>query len=92
MIMDESRLASLEGKIDKILNRMEVVARLEERQISTANLIERNKNRLDVHEERITDLETDTRGMQTSASIMERGYWIIFSAIVGFIMYFSKGK
>ena len=88
--MTETRLSAMERKIDTILDKLGVIARLEERQDATTSRLDRQDGRMDSHSHRIGNLEREAAASGKFVGMMERGWWVVATAGVGLIAYFLR--
>jgi len=89
--VDDGRLSIVESKLDRIVERLEALIRLEERHDGAVKRIDRHDERLDRHAERLGALEADASAYHQRSNIVERFLWIVVSAVVGLGAYFARG-
>ena len=89
--VDDGRLSKVEEKLDRVIDRLEALIRLEERHDGAVKRIDRHDERLDRHAERLGALEAETAADHQRSSIVERFLWIVVSAAVGIGAYFARG-
>ena len=89
--VEDSRLSSLETKMDKVIERLDTLVRLEERHDGAVKRIDRHDDRLDRHASRIAQLEADAAVKLKSSSWIERFVWTVIAAAVGTAAYFVRG-
>ena len=88
--MPEGRLSAIERTLETILEKVEVVVRLEERQDADRRRIDRQDARMDSHSHRIADLEQTSAANDKQTSMLERAGWVAASAVVGMLAYFIR--
>lgn len=87
----EHRMEAVEGKLDRIIDKMEALIRLEERHDGTVKRVDRIDGRLDRHAERIGVLEAAAAVGDKAVGNLERAAWLVASAVVGFLAYVLRG-
>ena len=87
----EPRIDAIEGKLDRVIERLEALIRLEERHDGAVKRIDRMDGRLDRHAERLSALESESATQNKATSMLERAAWIAASAVVGVAAYFLRG-
>jgi predicted RNase H-like nuclease (RuvC/YqgF family) len=85
------RLIGIEHTLEVIKDKLDVVVRLEERQDASVKRIDRVDGRLDVHGERLNEIEKEMASNNQQTGMIERGAWVAVSAVVGFVVYLLKG-
>tara|TARA_Y100001951_G_C11061237_1_gene140964 strand:- start:193 stop:468 length:276 start_codon:yes stop_codon:yes gene_type:complete len=88
--IDETRLARIEEKVDKLSQLMEEFARIDERVISISRKFDRLEKRLDWVEDDTKEMKEEVLKNTTSAKMTERIMWLVFSSALGFIVYFMR--
>ena len=88
--VDETRLARIEEKVDKLSQLMEEFARIDERVISISRKFDRLEKRLDWVEDDTKEMKEEVLKNTTSAKMTERIMWLVFSSALGFIVYFMR--
>ena len=86
--MDEGRLDRIEEKLDRVVETLQLLARIDERQDAFDQRLSRHELRLDLIE-RAT--QENTERLATAAGrglLIERAAWILFAAAVGSASYF----
>lgn len=86
----EARLQRIENKLDKLSEAFTILARVEEKIMSSNTRIDRLEFRAD-EQERDTDKIKGIVGYnQQTVRQVERFAWILVSSLVGTLMYFFK--
>ena len=88
--VDETRLARIEEKLDKLSQLMEEFARIDERVISISRKFDRLEKRLDWVEEDAKELHEEVVKNTNSSKMTERVMWLVFSSAIGMIVYFMR--
>ena len=88
--VDETRLARIEEKLDRLSKLMEEFARIDERVISISRKFDRLEKRLDWVEDDTKEMKEEVLKNTTSAKMTERIMWLVFSSALGFIVYFMR--
>ena len=88
--IDETRLARIEEKVDKLSQLMEEFARIDERVISISRKFDRLEKRLDWVEEDAKELHEEVVKNTNSSKMTERVMWLVFSSAIGMIVYFMR--
>ena len=88
--IDETRLARIEEKVDKLSQLMEEFARIDERVSSISRKFDRLEKRLDWVEDDTKEMKEEVLKNTTSAKMTERIMWLVFSSALGFIAYFLR--
>lgn len=88
--MDESRLARIEGKLDKLTEAVTSIARVEEKIYASTKRVDRLEQRMDGLEE---ELDVTKGAVVANGGIVkfaERMFWIAVSALVSVFVYFVR--
>ena len=85
-MVDEYRLERLEEKLDKVIDALERLVRLEERHESVAVRVDRVEGRQDTHAQRLMDLEGEMKSRGAVAGKVERFIWIVTAGLVGVVV------
>ncbi len=88
--VDETRLARIEEKLDRLSKLMEEFARIDERVISISRKFDRLEKRLDWVEEDAKELHEEVVKNTNSSKMTERVMWLVFSSAIGMIVYFMR--
>ena len=88
--MDESRFDRLEQKIDKLTDAVTKIVRVEEQLISNNKRVDRLELRMDKTEDDVDDLAEKIRASEGVSKFAERLFWIIVTALVGFMFWLAR--
>ena len=88
--VEETRLARIEEKLDRLSKLMEEFARIDERVISISRKFDRLEKRLDWVEEDAKELHEEVVKNTNSSKMTERVMWLVFSSAIGIIVYFMR--
>lgn len=88
--VSDDALQHLQQTVDRVLERLDVVVRLEERQDGLNRRQDRAETRLDGHGQRLLQIEKEAIGSGRSAAMVERVMWIGLSACIGLLTYFLR--
>ena len=88
--VEETRLARIEEKLDRLSKLMEEFARIDERVISISRKFDRLEKRLDWVEEDAKELHEEVVKNTNSSKMTERVMWLVFSSAIGMIVYFMR--
>ena len=88
--VDETRLARIEEKLDRLSKLMEEFARIDERVISISRKFDRLEKRLDWVEEDAKELHEEVVKNTNSSKMTERVMWLVLSSAIGIIVYFMR--
>ena len=88
--VDETRLARIEEKLDRLSKLMEEFARIDERVISISRKFDRLEKRLDWVEEDAKELHEEVVKNTNSSKMTERVMWLVFSSAIGMTVYFMR--
>jgi len=83
LLQDESRLTRIESKIDKITDIMVSLARTEEKLMALESDRSIVNERLNVHSDRLDDVEGKTESSRLTINIITNIFWICLTAIAG---------
>jgi Fic family protein len=86
----EARLQRIENKLDKLSEAFTILARVEEKIMSSNGRIDRLEFRADESERDMDKMKAVIGYNQNTVRIVERFAWILVSSLVGTIMYFLK--
>jgi len=89
--VDSNRLDKFERQLDIIVAKLESLVRLEEKHDGAVYRIDRQERRLDRHADRIDTLESGQNESRTSATMIERGFWLILTTVVSVTIYLLGG-
>ena len=81
----------IDAKLDTVIEKLEIIARLEERHDGAVKRIDRQDQRLDRHSGRLDKLEAKVASNAASGSMVERAGWVVFSAIIAGLGFFLRG-
>lgn len=82
MTIETSRLDRIEEKLDRVVETLQMLARIDERQDSLEQRINRHELRLDGIEDDQQETAEAMAKAQGRGMIVERGAWILFAAAV----------
>ena len=88
--VEETRLARIEEKLDRLSKLMEEFARIDERVISISRKFDRLEKRLDWVEEDTKELHEEVLKNTNSSKMTERVMWLVLSSTIGIIVYFMR--
>lgn len=88
--MDESRLARIEGKLDKLTEAVTSIARVEEKIYASTKRIDRLEQRMDGLEEELDITKGAVVVNGGAVKFAERMFWIAVSALVSVFVYFVR--
>ena len=86
----EARLQRIENKLDKLSEAFTILARVEEKIMSSNARIDRLEFRADESERDMDKVKGVIGYNQQTVKVIERFAWILVSSLVGTIMYFFK--
>ena len=86
----EARLQRIENKLDKLSEAFTILARVEEKIMSSNTRIDRLEFRADESERDMDKMKAVIGYNQNTVRIVERFAWILVSSLVGTVMYFLK--
>ena len=78
----EKRFDRIEAKLDQLSDTVAVLARIDERLVSSHKRLDRQENRINQLEGNIREVEQDMAKQAGKGMVAERGAWIIFAAVV----------
>lgn len=82
MSIETSRLDRIEEKLDRVVETLQMLARIDERQDSLEQRINRHELRLDGIEDDQQETAEAMAKSQGRGMLLERGAWIVFAAAV----------
>ena len=88
--MDESRLARIEGKLDKLTEAVTSIARVEEKIYASTKRIDRLEQRMDGLENDLDETKSSVIANAGSVKFGERMFWIAVSSVVSLLVYFAR--
>ena len=88
--MDESRLARIEGKLDKLTEAVTSIARVEEKIYASTKRIDRLEQRMDGLEDDLDVTKSSVIANAGSVKFGERMFWIAVSTVVSLVVYFLR--
>jgi cob(I)alamin adenosyltransferase len=86
----EARLQRIENKLDKLSEAFTILARVEEKIMSSNTRIDRLEFRADESERDMDKIKGIVGYNQQTVRQVERFAWILVSSLVGTLMYFFK--
>ena len=86
----EARLQRIENKLDKLSEAFTILARVEEKIMSSNTRIDRLEYRADEAERDVDKIKGIVGYNQQTVRQVERFAWILVSSLVGTLMYFFK--
>ena len=86
----EARLQHIENKLDKLSEAFTILARVEEKIMSSNVRIDRLEYRADEAERDMDKLKGIVGYNQNTVRVVERFAWLLVSSLVGTLMYFLK--
>ena len=86
----EARLQRIENKLDKLSEAFTILARVEEKIMSSNGRIDRLEFRADESERDMDKMKAVIGYNQNTVRIVERFAWILVSSLVGTVMYFLR--
>ena len=86
----EARLQRIENKLDKLSEAFTILARVEEKIMSSNTRIDRLEFRADEAERDVDKIKGIVGYNQQTVRQVERFAWILVSSLVGTLMYFFK--
>jgi len=86
----EARLQRIENKLDKLSEAFTILARVEEKIMSSNSRIDRLEFRADEAERDMDKIKSIVGYNQQTVKVVERFAWILVSALVGVVMYYFK--
>ena len=88
--MDESRLARIEGKLDKLTEAVTSIARVEEKIYASTKRIDRLEQRMDGLENDLDVTKSSVIANAGSVKFGERMFWVAVSTVVSLVVYFLR--
>ncbi len=86
----EARLQRIENKLDKLSEAFTILARVEEKIMSSNTRIDRLEFRADEAERDVDKIKGIVGYNQQTVRVVERFAWILVSSLVGTLMYFFR--
>ena len=86
----EARLQRIENKLDKLSEAFTILARVEEKIMSSNTRIDRLEFRADESERDVDKIKGIVGYNQQTVRQVERFAWVLVSSLVGTLMYFFK--
>jgi cob(I)alamin adenosyltransferase len=86
----EARLQRIENKLDKLSEAFTILARVEEKIMSSNTRIDRLEFRADEQERDMDKMKGIVGYNQNTVRIVERFSWLLISALVGTVTYFFR--
>ena len=86
----DARLQRIENKLDKLSEAFTILARVEEKIMSSNGRIDRLEFRADESERDMDKMKAVIGYNQNTVRIVERFAWILVSSLVGTVMYFLR--
>ena len=86
----EARLQRIENKLDKLSEAFTILARVEEKIMSSNTRIDRLEFRADESERDMDKIKAVVGYNQNTVRVVERFAWILVSSLVGTLMYFYR--
>lgn len=78
----EKRFDRIEAKLDSLTDTVAILARIDERLVSSHKRLDRHEVRLDLLEGNIRDAETAMARVSGKGMVAERAGWIVFAAVI----------
>lgn len=78
----EKRFDRIEVKLDQLTDTVAILARIDERLVSSHKRLDRHEVRLDLLEGNIRDTETTVARAAGKGMVIERAAWILFAAAI----------
>lgn len=78
----EKRFDRIEVKLDQLSDTVAILARIDERLVSSHKRLDRHEVRLDLLEGNIRDTETTVARAAGKSMVAERAAWILFAAAI----------
>jgi cob(I)alamin adenosyltransferase len=86
----EARLQRIENKLDKLSEALTILARVEEKIMSSNARIDRLEFRADESERDMDKMKGIVGYNQQTVRVVERFAWLLVSSLVGTVMYFLR--
>jgi|GEM_PF-2441276 len=90
--VSEDRLNRIEVKLDRLVDVVESIARVEEKQAANDNKLARFEYRIDKMEEDVNVIGNVARSNSGIAKFADKFFWILIGGIVSIIAYFFKSN
>ena len=84
----EKRFDRIEAKLDQLSDTVAVLARIDERLVSSHKRLDRHEGRLNMLEGNIREVEQNMAKQVGKGIVAERAAWIIFAAVVSAVAKF----
>ena len=78
----EKRFDRIEAKLDQLSDTVAVLARIDERLVSSHKRLDRHEYRINQLEGNIREVEQDIAKQAGKGMVAERAAWIIFAAVI----------
>jgi len=88
--MSEDRLNRIEQKLDRLVDVVESIARVEEKQAANDSKLNRFEYRLDKMEEDVNDVGKIARQNSGVAKFADKFFWIVIGGLVSFTAWLIK--
>lgn len=88
-VVDEKRLDRMENKLDKVVDALERLVRLEEKHDAVISRVDKQEGRLDRHADKIYTLEQFRTSSMLVSGRVERFVWLVVAALVGVVAKYS---
>lgn len=79
-VVDDTRLDRMENKLDKVVDALERLVRLEEKHDAVLGRVLRNEGRLDRHADRLHAAEERLNASAAISGRVERFVWVVLAA------------
>ena len=86
----EARLQRIENKLDKLSEAFTILARVEEKIMSSNTRIDRLEFRADESERDMDKMKGIVGYNQNTVRVVERFAWLLVSSLIGTVVYFIK--
>ena len=86
----EARLQRIENKLDKLSEAFTILARVEEKIMSSNGRIDRLEFRADESERDMDKMKGIVGYNQNTVRVVERFAWLLVSSLIGTVVYFIK--
>ena len=81
---DDLRLSRIEEKLDKLADAVVSLALMEERMLPIFKRIEKDEEKQEDLEERITTIELDEAGKNSLYRILDKSVWLVVGIVLAF--------
>jgi DNA repair exonuclease SbcCD ATPase subunit len=88
--MSEDRLNRIEQKLDKLVDIVESIARVEEKIASNDSKMERFEYRLDKMEEEVDDVGKIARQNSGVAKFADKFFWLLIGGLISFGVWLAR--